>query len=351
MKRFVSTILLLSFLFLSVSCGGRTQTDERPLEDFGRVEGDYLFKAGFTRTQDFTPLLKYDIHTGECTTVCPDIFCDHKDEKCFFYNVAAFAAIGNTLYLERLDKTNGKYGIYAYDAAENKGMFVHYCSARISSIHSYDNYVYFIVNQKCRRLDTESGSVYDMPDVPSGWLDSITNGRIYYKTGKNENGLPVYTVTDLDGNILSTKEDNFLRFGNYYYTSTIKGAFCYDLYRSEDGSNTELVSEKVGMGFFVGDRILYFDPNTKKYGHFTKLYSMAADGTDKKLLVDNINISMELFPSRDQAELINGDYAGITLGPEKPIDETNENESYPECDILILNYKTGEYIISRSVYG
>ena len=349
MKRFVSAILLLSLLLLSVSCVGYTQTDERPLEDFGRVEGDYLFKAGFTRTPGFTPLLKYNVHTGECTTVCPDIFCDHKDEKCFFYNVSAFVSIGNTLYFERLDKTNGEYGIYAYDVSGDQGKFVYYPGARIFSIQSYYNYIYLIVNQKCRRLDTESGSVYDMPDVPSGWLDSITNERIYYRTGKNENGLPVYTVTDLDGNILSTKEDNYLRFGNYYYTSTIKGAFCYDLYRSEDGSNTELVSEKVGMGFFVGDRILYFDPNTEKVGHFTKLYSMAADGTDKKLLVDNINISMELFPPRDQAELINGDYVGIVLGPDKSVDEDEEN--YPDCDLLILNYKTGEYKISRSIYG
>ena len=161
-------------------------------------------------------------------------------------------------------------------------------------------------------------------------------------------------MTDLDGNVKIEKTDNFIRFGKYYYRGEFNvggGVFAYNMYRSEDNENWERIAEKIGMGMFLGDRIFYFDPNVKKTGKHTKLYSMAMDGTDVRLVVDDENISMEMIPSNTNMGMINGDYAGITLGPEKPIDETNENENSPECDILILNYKTGEYIISRSVYG
>ena len=43
--------------------------------DNGSVPGDYIFNDAMA--SGYTMLLKRNVHTGECTTVCTDPFCEH----------------------------------------------------------------------------------------------------------------------------------------------------------------------------------------------------------------------------------------------------------------------------------
>ena len=56
------------------------------------IQGDYIFNSSENGSVDL--VLKRNVHTGECTTVCNDPFCTHDNPSCRFYISLYVVGIG-----------------------------------------------------------------------------------------------------------------------------------------------------------------------------------------------------------------------------------------------------------------
>ena len=128
MKRIICVILALIFVLALFACdksgGGGETTDETAPEvpadepktcNYGKIWKDYVVLSD---GNDGT-LIKYNIHNGEMSYLCPDPFCDHQNDNCQFGGVGVLADdydfIENIVYYANDEKGTGQTCLYSFD--------------------------------------------------------------------------------------------------------------------------------------------------------------------------------------------------------------------------------------------
>ncbi len=366
MKKIVVVFLIIITVITAVSCDNTkpsdTENDNKNVSfyDRGDIAGDYIFKTALTNTSesesDFAPLLKYNIHTGDSSFVCTDPFCDHKTEDCFFYGVVWFAHIANTLYMERLDESNGKYGIYEFNVDSEEGKFIYHTDTRIEEIFQYNYYLFFREAKKqyaAVRFDVRDRSVYTINGTgftPTS-IYVTANDKIYWRASEG------YYESDFDGKYIRTVE--YLPFfekykyrtENYIAPDNKTAWFHLNVFIAEDDKGERLLFEDTGPITVFRDKLVGFDPPDnvgidimdlrQRDMEFTGIWVSDPDGSNKKTIVSDPERKLHIQSmSGDRTnELTCGDYIAVVLNP--------EGEDYHENDLLIVNVYTGEYVVSR----
>ncbi len=333
--------------------------------DFGLSDGDYIFNAASTRVPGYNVLLKYNVHTGECSPVCPDPFCDHASESCEFYDVIYATYIGNTVYFVKTNRETGKRGIYGFDVDSVRGEFVYETDGYLERIFAYKGYIYF-TDGNVIKLDaaTHKSTVLFQP---YGSIFMVRNDLIYTSFDDSTDDMRLY---DLDGNLVAEHALD-TKYGGYVYSihpknDELGNPWIMDVMRTNDtdlkyypnsrrviyDEKWEMVYENLGPITCLSDRILFFvaAPVEEMCGLrlFRGVGTIMPDGSDKRVLLEyDDSISTTLTSEARYNEMICGDYIGIYMLPEKPV---GDDENVGRCDLLLLNYKTGDYKISRFEY-
>lgn len=369
MKKTIIFFLAAIFLLNAISCSVVNKTGDKTNENiegsdrykpykYGIVAGDYIF------SDDTGLIMKYNIHDGKASYLCPDPFCTHSDKNCQFADVGenSFASIGNTVYYIIEDESTGSSVLNSFDVNTAETKTVYSCSGRLVSVYAYYykllvHYVssfglsasgyYFWYDTKTGKIEelkdgifSEGGSVYDIKDDRIIWYSSDRNNR---------------KSTDLYGNDCKT-HDYLYAYGCHYETEENEADGSYSLYAAFDGeTEKKLIAENIGPFIFYENKIVYFKyvpldkrkvvfvydethKATDNYGG--DVYVMNPDGADNHLLLHTDEYIVGMTSSKNHPQ-VSGDYFGIIAG-------YFDEEGYVNMDRLIIaNINTGEYVISH----
>ena len=327
----------------------------------GTIAGDYIFAAN-----SYYKPVKYSIHDGKMSYLCPDPFCSHNDESCQFADVwpEQFAAIGNTVYYIKLDDETGKSTLYSFDADTSKTKTVYSCDGNFSNIHAYEYrlLIYYIngtspiAENYYFWYDTKTGKTERLSDsyVPSGYIIyQIVDDRIIWKpvTGQE------YYSTDLSGEDYK-KHDFGYRYGNYYEKVKVTGddgRGLYSVYVTMNGENERrLFQENIGPCFYYDNKIVYFKwvpraeqkvSHTYENGSEVKdptggdVYVINPDGTDDHLLFHTDELIMGITADHAHPQIC-GDYIGIKI-------MMFDGDKEISDQIIIANINTGEFVVTH----
>ena len=365
MKKLVSVILCVTMALLSfAACKADTDSPRQGYDDIGNIPGDYIFNSILLRDPDIKGvevLYKYNVKTGEWSTVCRDPFCDHLDEKCMFWNHVLFTYIGNTIYIPKNDEEKGEYGIYAYNVETDEGGFIYHSKSMVTMplvSYKYDLFFCETDNRRAIRFDTKTNTAHRMAEGYAANIFKARNGELIWARGSFFSNDKFYT--DLDGNYLR-ECDHETYFGKYWYKQEKREGYymALDMYVSEGGKNWDLLIENIGPAATYQDKIIYFSasPYTIEEIHEathvqgshisdyapTQLWMCDPDGSNKTLLVDGVKLYM--MASQQNNPMVCGDYIAASLYPDPPIKDNEENIN--TAHLLIVNIKTGKYTITN----
>ncbi|MGM9652116.1 MAG: hypothetical protein ACI3XP_00570 [Eubacteriales bacterium] len=125
MKRFLSIIILAMILWTSlIACGERITLDEYDVADAPiaqpRNPSLLQYHAGCIYFSSDT-VMRYSIHSGTLTSLCPDPLCFHNTAECPFFKVGTNPEIyGTRLFYEGVNMEDFTYVWYAYDMDSGK---------------------------------------------------------------------------------------------------------------------------------------------------------------------------------------------------------------------------------------
>ena len=365
MRRIFSIILCVIFVsFPLVSCKNTANAQVQGYDDIGNIPGDYIFNSVKLRDGQYhgeDVLYKYNVKTGEWSTVCRDPFCDHLDEKCMFWNYALFTYIGNTIYIPKNDEEKGEYGIYAYNVETDEGGFIYHSKSMVMMplvSYKYDLFFCETDNRRAIRFDTKTNTAHRMAEGYAANIFKARNGELIWARGSFFSTDKFYT--DLDGNYLR-EWDHEAYFGKYWYKQMKREGYymALDMYVSEDGENWDLLIENIGPATTYQDKIIYFSASPYTLDERTKirtsdngdvsicaptqLWMCDPDGSNKTLLVDGVKLYM-MAPQQNNP-MVCGDYIAASLYPDPPIKDNEENIN--TAHLLIVNIKTGKYTITN----
>ena len=380
MKKIICAVLALIFIFCAYSCtgadaGAETTTDaeaEAKLPEFkpfkyGIVGGDYMFDYSSRGV-----IMKYNVHNGEASYLCPDPFCSHTKKDCQFSGMSSytFTSVGNVVYYVKQDDTAGKSALYSFDAdtAETKTLLTK--DGMMTSVYAYEYRLlvlwleeygleaqryYFWYDTKTGKMEQLGGTVNTYSPTERYMLYCIRDDRIIWKVGKMDKWY--YYSTDLNGGDL--KEHDFgYRYGNYYTMEKEQdenGKDIYSLYVVfGGGTEKKLLKKDVGVCLFYENKIVYGeripyeeqrvihvdrDGNEDRDDWGGNVYVMNPDGTDDHLLfhTDEFIIGMTSDSAHPH---VCGDYIGIQTGK-------FAGDEMKEDDIIIANINTGDFVVTH----
>ncbi len=369
------TLIVIVLLFVLSACSNITSTQTTVGESteaenistryksykYGTVEGDYIF----ARDSQGRPV-KYNVHDGKMSFVCPDPFCDHESGKCQFYGIRSemFTSIGNIVYYLKHDET-GKSTLYSFDTktAETKKVFDN-ADSYMTSVYAYEYGLLIRVaeNLSCGIksyyfwYDTKTGASEKLNDsyVPLDFIIyMIRDDRIIWKLpGKQD-----YYSTDLHGD--DYKEYDFgYRYGNYYkmeYEFAEDGRRLYSLYATFAGeSERTCILKDIGPCFYYENKLVYFitEPRDEQRaahvdenGYVTKdptggnVYVANPDGSDAHLLYHTDEFITGNTSDMNHP-LVCGDYFGLPTA-------RFEGDEMFEDRLIIANINTGEFVVTH----
>lgn len=377
MKKVLLIILAVVFLFSAYSCKGEGNETADTMPDTTR-SGDYKpFKYGIKAADyifELSPrgiIMKYNVHNGESSYLCPDPFCKHTTKDCQFIGMTSytFTSVGNTVYYVKQDDTTGKSALYSFNVDTSETKTVLSRDGMMTSVYAYENRLLILWLEK---YDLEAQRFYFWYDTDTGETEQlggtvntyspterymlyfIRDDRIIWRVGKMDKWY--YYSTDLRGEDL--KEHDFgYRYGNYYTTEKETGddgKDIYSLYVTYDNGEKKLLKKNVGPVLFYENRIVYGevipyeeqrvvhvdrDGNEERDDWGGNVYVMNPDGSDDHLLfhTDEYIIGM----TSDMAHPhVCGDYFGIETGKFKGDEMTEDN-------IIITNINTGEFVVTH----
>lgn len=191
MKYILFVILCSSLLF--TSCVGQ---QKQSIPTNNTVESMYYFylTSGI--------LYKYNMITGETSTVCTDPVCKH-DSDCFFSNVNYVLAHENTIFFTRSDTrtittTNDGLSfitesICSFDYASGKRKELCNLKSGVDSavqgmLEFYEEYIYFyrqtpdpkVIEYSLYRVPSDGGDVEDMGLSAPMWHGAHYNNRLFF---------------------------------------------------------------------------------------------------------------------------------------------------------------------------
>ena len=199
MKKILCALLALTFIFCAYSCTGAdvetttgaetsgiSEQTSPDIMKYGIILGDYFFSC------DYGGLLKYNVHNGTVSALCPDPFCHHDDESCQFdgvYSSTGFASIGNTVYYIHRDYETGDSAVYSFDVDTAETKRIYSSGNPIAQIYSYEYRLLIKQHDSAGRnaksfyiwYDTKTGKtseLYEDSFLKNYVIYSIINDRI-----------------------------------------------------------------------------------------------------------------------------------------------------------------------------
>lgn len=371
MKKIISVFLAAVTVFALFSCGDRKINADTTAADSGETEnetgfkpyklgivgGDYIFAddpcGGYP--------VKYNVHNGQMSYLCPDPFCSHELDECEFSGVG-YTSIGNTVYFAREDEATGKCSLYAFDADTSELKIIYSSNAYLSVYRAYDYRLLMRYSSGFGKnaygyyfwYDTKTGDIEEIDEgkVPGYHIIyDITDGRIIWRKLNSDE----YVSTDLQFGDL--KEHDFgYRYGNHYEFVQTDGI--YSLYVTFKGDDEKtLLLEDVGPYLFYENKIIYFkvlpleeqpvvhicEDGTKDTDEFGgNVYVMNPDGSDNHLLLHTDKMIMGTTTDRMHPQVC-GDYFALIVA-------RYEGDGICDDTLLIANINTGEYVITTPLY-
>ena len=316
------------------------------------IAGDYLFNDANASGRSL--ILKRNVHTGECTAVCTDPFCEHNSPSCPFYNTMFVVGIGNTMYGVMLDENINKTVLYSYDVETEKKENVYETTDSISELYQYKYFLYFRSSGKgVQRLDTRTGVIEKVKSQP-GIISWINCGLIVWSQFR-QNGEAMLTATDLLGN-------DPRPYNSLIYNGKLHGVIFDENYKSSyvqldrSGSVEKVLIENSYFGFPVGNNFIYFGtdgggslhPNGENKAN-GDIYIAPLDTFESRLLCHVEEVKPYGFASSYLNALLSGDWIALNYQSKNPESENPESENRigADADMLLVNMVTGEYHISR----
>ncbi len=346
------------------------------------TEGDYIFNE--TDLNGSIVVLKRSVHTGECTPVCTDPFCTHDNPSCRFHTSMYVKSIGNTMYAIKIDegdvddKGNLKSTIYSYnvDTDEYKTIFEKDYPIRLSEMRRYGRYLYFEVSGRdggLKRLDVYTEEVQSIKRPINYQFTGFTDNMMLWIPNSYEGD---YLATDLEGN--DPKPYDPLIYAGRLHESVVvnnnmPGTYISWYILDKNGERERMIIDKcLGISRAKNNRLylgLFDDlekhpiiPDKPEEGK-TKMngdvYILPYDTEEARLLCHIDNVSLHSFYSGGYNDLKTGDWVGIMIRPTQHYLEENHLAAYNDGqgnmsaerwvdnDMVIVNVKTGEYVISR----
>ncbi len=315
-------------------------------------EGDYIFNSSTNGKVEL--VLKRNVHTGECTTVCNDPFCTHDNPSCPFYITLYVVGIGNTMYGIRIDTENTTNYIYSYnvDTDEYKIVYKKDGGLYLEELFSYGKYLFFYESGAgIKRIDTVSGETVDVNR--HGKFSFLRDGMIIWEKSDYS-----YVATDLIGN--DPKPYEPLIYGGYMHRHEVVKQVFTSVYRmNRDGETETALYENVHSSMRVKDYIVYYgvfddmekhpinpdDPEEGETWNNGDIYYMPVATGESVLLchVDGVTLLSDDLPGN---HFVCGDWKGFRIKPTKQFIDKMGYEA-DSNDMVIVNVKTGEYHISR----
>ena len=320
------------------------------------VEGDYMFndsgKSGCFQ------LLKRNVHTGECTTVCTDPFCKHNTAECPFYKTYLLVGIGNTMYGIMYVDSTGKTLLYSYNVDTGVKKTVYESSKPLSDLLQYKQYIYYSESTVgFFRLDTETGETVSVKSQSGYSLTSVSWGFLLWI--KSDPNTLSYIATDLLGNDPRPYNPHIYK-GKLHRVFKKEGSWGYTVAElNRNGEIEKVLIEEANGCFIIGDNMLYFgiypdgphqrDPNDPSKGtRYTNgdIYIAPIDTFESRLLCHVEEAELKYLGSSNLNLLLCGDWVAIVIPPNHPVEEDKIGLFN---DMVIVNMKTGEYHISRYI--
>ncbi len=383
MKKIICIILLLSILITALaSCKGVTIIEDESESmitttgedalieidhsydwqydydfnyDPGTVEGDYIFNNAEAKNSSL--ILKRNIHTGECTTVCTDPFCKHNSASCPFYKTIYVVGIGNTMYGVMRDDNINKNVLYSFNVDTNKKEIIYETTATIYDLLQYKYYIFFRPTDKGPlRMDTRNGETVSIKSQP-GKIGSVSGDMIIW-IQEHKGEMATFTATDLFGN--DPKPYNI-----YIYNGKLHGVI-YDeqtgkasyVQLDRNGETEKMLIEHSNKAIIVGSNMLYLgdgkttrpvdhdDPSKGEVSTAGDIYIAPLDTFKSRLLCHIEEAEPYTWGTSNLNLMLCGDWIAVMIFPNHPLDEDKIGIFN---DMVIVNMKTGEYHISRYI--
>lgn len=372
MKRIITALLISVLLFNVYSCNNAAETTDittgndiettetgvryKPYK-YGNIGGDYLFARDTTGAP-----VKYNVHDGKMSYVCPDPFCSHHYGECPFMG-CEFFAIGNIVYFTKQDENTGKGSVCSFDVNSMDIKTVYSCSGYLNLMFSYEYRLLlrYITSNNYNATGyyiwydtkTEKVEILDEDDIPKNYeIYEVKDDRIVWYIPEREE----YYSTDLNGKDL--KEYNFLyAYGNSYKYEIEEenGKRFYSLYVTFNGeSEKKLFLKDIGPCFFYENKIVYFKTvpyeeqkvvhvyedgmkDTDEFGG--DVYVINPDGTDNHLLFHTDEFLIGGTEDNKHPQVC-GDYFGLLAAE-------YEGDTMKEDKLIIANINTGEFVVTH----
>ncbi len=311
--------------------------------DNGSVPGDYIFNDAMA--SGYTMLLKRNVHTGECTTVCTDPFCEHNSAACPFYNTYFVMGIGNTMYGIMHDDNNAKNILYSYNVETEKKEIIYETSASLTGYLQYKYYIYYRDSVKgIMRLDTETNETVSIKSQLGSTLHSASWGLLMW-VRKNDDASLVFTATDLMG-------DDPRPYNPYIYEGKLHGisrtegsTYSSVVELTRAGEIEKVLLEKTYDSIIVGDSMLYYGVTDEgPYKH--DIYIAPIETFEARFLCHIEEAEPKSIGFSTNNLLLSGDWMAFVTKPNYPL---TEDKIGIFSDMILVNMKTGEYHISRYI--
>lgn len=384
MKRFKAIFAIIFILVVVSSCKGVSIIDDETTDDktsdettaavdddehkfdwqysdldnsYGSIGGDYIFRMAIIPST----VLKYNVNTGECTSLCPDPFCKHEDESCPIYLTLYVVGIGNTAYGVRIDETAGYQQIYSYNVDTGKMNEVYKLSGRIIDFYAYEKYLYVHDNSGYFRLNTETGEKEPINRQYNASIYVIRGHKIIWGVNSKDLLPTEFIATDLTGN--DPRPYNFQIFGGYLHiTEPVEYSLAANIHLLDrDGNTVKTVVKRGRYPSIRDDCIMYYGMTDDPWGKGNPLYPEVGKGSnpctgdifivpfdtwEPKLLchIENGYFGLTGFP---QNPCVCGDWVGIATVDTYERSKSLNSDS--DSNLVLVNLKTGEYHISRYI--